>query len=144
MTSSLPAADPTSHQGTVLSIAAGQAVIGVAVQGCSSCGQKKSCGIGKLAGAGKTTQVTLPAPDGLSVGDIVTLSVPQSAINRAALLGYLLPATSLVIGSVIGQTALGSDLGAALGAAGGIAAGLLLVRLLPRFIDGTNAPLSIE
>lgn len=144
MSSPLPASDPTRHQGTVLSIAAGQAVIGVAVQGCSSCGQKKSCGVGKLAGAGKTTRVTLPAPTSLQVGDIVTLSVPQSAINRAALLGYLLPATLLVIGSVIGQTILGSDLGAALGAAAGIAFGLLLVRLLPRFIEGANAPMSIN
>lgn len=144
MTSPRPAADPTRHQGTVLSIAAGQVVISVAVQGCASCGQKKSCGGGKLSGGEKTTRVTLPALDGLKVGDVVTLSVPQSAINRAALLGYLLPATLLVIGSVIGQTILGSDLGAALGAAAGIAFGLLLVRLLPRFIEGANAPMSIN
>lgn len=144
MNSSLPASDPTTHRGVVLSIAGGQAVIGVAVQGCASCGQKKNCGVGKLSGGEKTTWVTLPTRTGLQVGDVVTLSVPQSVINRAALLGYLLPATLLVIGSVIGQSTLGSDLGAALGAAAGIALGLLLLRVLPRFVEGANAPLSID
>jgi sigma-E factor negative regulatory protein RseC len=144
MTSPLPASDQTTHRGIVLSIAAGQAEIGVAVQGCSSCGQKKSCGIGKLAGGGKTTRVTLPTRAGLQVGDTVTLSVPQSAINRAALLGYLLPATLLVIGSIVGNTVLDSDFGAALGAAVGIAVGLLVVRVLPRLFPAANAPLSID
>ncbi|HET6719936.1 MAG TPA: SoxR reducing system RseC family protein [Rhodocyclaceae bacterium] len=148
MTSPRPASDPTRHRGTVLSIAAGQAVIEVAVQGCSSCGQKKSCGVGQLSGGGKTARVSLPARAGLAVGDVVSLSVPQSALNRAALLGYLLPATLLVIGSVLGHGALDSDLGAALGAAAGIAIGLLLVRflprLLPRFFGAASAPLTIE
>jgi sigma-E factor negative regulatory protein RseC len=136
--------DNATHRGVVVSIAAGQAVIQVAVQGCASCGQKKSCGVGKLASGGKTTRVKLPARAGLQVGDTVTLSVPQAAINRAALLGYLLPATLLVIGSIVGNTVLDGDFGAALGAAVGMALGLLVVRVLPRLFPAANAPLSLD
>lgn len=136
--------DSLTHSGVVQAIEAGEALIAVAVQGCASCGQKKSCGVGKLAGGGKTTLVRLPARDSLQVGDVVTLSVAQQAINRAALLGYLLPACLLVIGSVIGNTVLDGNLGAALGAVAGVAGGLLAVRLIPRFIRGANAPLSID
>lgn len=137
-------ANRTTHPGIVQSIEAGQARIAVAVQGCASCGQQKSCGVGKLAGGGKTTLVTLPAPAGLQAGDVVTLSVAAEAVNRAALLGYLLPAALLVIGCVLGNTAGAGDLGAAAGAAAGLALGLGLVRLLPRVFKNAGAPLSID
>lgn len=137
-------ADRTTHHGIVQAVEAGTVVVAVAVQGCSSCGQKKSCGVGKLAGGGKTALVHLPSREGLKIGDTVTLSVGQTELNRAALLGYLLPASLLVTGSVIGNTALNSDAGAALGAAAGLATGLLLTYLIARLFRGAAAPLSIN
>lgn len=131
-----------SHAGIVQSITAGEAVIAVAVQGCASCGQKRSCGVGKLTGSGKVSLIRLPATSGMQVGDTVSLSIDQDAIHRAALVGYLLPAILLVLGTVIGQSTLSSDVGAALGAIAGIALGLLLTRLIPRLFPGMRASLS--
>lgn len=139
-----PAPNPAAAaRGVVQSIAAGQAVIAVSVQGCAACGEKKNCGIGRLAGGGKTTLVQLPAPDGLRVGATVNLAVPAGTIERAALLGYLLPASLLAAGCVAGEAGLGGDLGAALGALGGVILGLLAAGLLPRYFRAAAAPLRI-
>ena len=132
-----------THAGIVQSIGAGEAVIAVAVQGCASCGQKRSCGVGKLSGSGTVSLIRLPASASMQVGDSVTLTVDQDAIHRAALLGYLLPAVLLVIGTVAGQSAFGSDIGAALGALVGVATGLLLTRLIASRFPATRAPLSL-
>ena len=122
----------------------GEAVIAVAVQGCSSCGQKKSCGVGKLAAGGKISLIRLPAEPGLQAGDPVTLSVDQGDINRAALLGYLLPAVLMVVGAVAGESISGRDAGAALGAFAGLLVGVLLSRIMPHLFRHANAPLSID
>ena len=141
-------ASTLAHTGIVQSITAGEALIAVAVQGCASCGQKKSCGVGKLTGNEKVSLIRLPATTGMQVGDSVSLSVEQDAIHRAALVGYLLPTLLLVIGTVVGQSAwasnLSSDTGAALGAVAGITLGLLLSRLISGRFPGARAPLSLR
>ena len=131
------------HTGTVQSISAGEAIISVAVQGCSSCGQKKSCGMGKLAGSGKVTLVRLPANAEMKLGDTVTLAVDQNAIHRAALVGYLVPAMGLVLGTIGGHFALETDVGAALGGLSGIGLGFLLARVIATVFPNTNAPISL-
>lgn len=138
--------DPASlaHTGIVQSIEGGQATIAVAVQGCSSCGQKKSCGVGKLAGSGKVSLLRVPAEPGMKPGDQVSLSVDQGDLHRAALLGYLVPAVLMVIGAVAGQSLTGQDFGAALGAFAGLAFGVLLGRIAPRLFAGAGAPLTID
>lgn len=137
-------AETSRHAGIVQAVRDGQAVIAVAVQGCASCGQKRSCGVGKMAGGGKTTLVRLPASAGMRPGDVVSLSLAADAVNRAALLGYLLPAVVMVVGTVVGNTTPGGDLGAAGGALAGLALGLLAVRLIQRFFSGANAMLTID
>lgn len=133
-----------THRGVVQSIDGDQAIVAVAVQGCASCGQKKSCGVGQLAGSGKTSLLTLPSAPGLKPGDLVTLSIGQQAVNHAALLGYLLPAVLVVIGSVAGDAIGGSDLAAAAGALIGLTVGLTISRIIPALFRSAAAPLSLH
>lgn len=121
-------ADGLSQTGRVVSVVAGEAVVALAAGGCSGCGQKSACGLGRLAGAARENLVRLPACDGLRAGDAVMLEAEGGALLRAALLGYLVPALSLVIGAVGGDAWLGSDAGAVAGAGAGFLGGLLVVR----------------
>lgn len=136
--------DSISHAGVVQSIVDGEALVAVAVQGCASCGQRKACGVGKLAGGGKTTLVRVAAYDGLQAGDAVTLSAEPGAINRAALLGYLLPALLIAIGAVVGERVWNSDGAAVLGACLGLVLGLSLTRAIPFLFRGAVAPLALQ
>lgn len=136
--------DSVTHAGIVQSIADGEALVAVPVQGCASCGQRKACGVGKLAGGGKTALVRVAAYDGLKTGDAVTLSAEQGAINRAALLGYLLPALLIAIGAVVGERVGRGDGAAVLGACGGLIFGLVLTRVMPFLFRGAVAPLSLQ
>lgn len=118
---------PVRAQGVVRAIDHGRALVAVAVRsGCASCGQ--SCGIGRLAGGGKTALLHLSAPPGLKAGDRVTLDTDAATMSRAALIGYLLPAFTLIVGAGLGETFAGGDLGAAFGALSGLAGGLALAR----------------
>jgi sigma-E factor negative regulatory protein RseC len=125
----MPSDDVLSHAGVVQAIEGGQAIIAVPAAGCSGCGKKSSCGVGRLAGGGDTRLVTLPAPTGLKAGQPVTLQVRQAAVNRAALQGYLVPAALLVIGAIAGDLLAAGDAGAVLGAFAGLAGGLAASRL---------------
>ncbi|NMG32618.1 SoxR reducing system RseC family protein [Aromatoleum evansii] len=121
-----------THEGVVRSVEGGRALVAVPVQGCSSCGERSRCGVGKLAGGGKVSLVTVPACAGLAPGDAVTLAADPDAINRAALFGYLLPALLIVAGAVGGDRLAHTDIAAALGAFGGLVLGVLVTRALPR------------
>lgn len=126
--------DILSQSGIVQSIDGDQAVIAVAAQGCSGCGKRSACGIGRLTGSEKMSLVRLPTPPGLtlSAGDRVRIEMAQAALNRAAVLAYLLPALLLVAGAVAGAEVTGSDGGAAAGAGAGMLLGWWLPRLLGR------------
>ena len=121
-----------THTGIVESINGELAVVAVAVQGCASCGERKSCGVGKISGKVKTSRVTLPAPAGLQVGQAVTLSASQAAINRHAVLAYLIPASLLLMGTIAGDQVWLNDTGAAVGGLAGLLGGLFLIRVIPR------------
>ncbi|NMG73349.1 SoxR reducing system RseC family protein [Aromatoleum diolicum] len=136
--------DSVTHAAIVRSIADGEALVAVPVQGCASCGHRKACGVGKLAGGGRTTLLRVAACDGLKAGDSVTLSAEQGAINRAALLGYLLPALLIAIGAVVGDRVGRSDVAAALGACLGLVFALILTRAIPFFFSAAAAPLSLQ
>lgn len=134
--------DPLTHAGVIRAIDGRRMSVAVATQGCASCGQKKSCGVGQLAGTRPSTLIELPASEGLQAGDPVTLSLDAATIHRAALLGYLLPAILLMAGTVAGdvlaEPGLSADLGAALGALAGGGIGLLLARLGARRLGGLS------
>lgn len=94
---------------------------------CGSCGSKKAC-----HGNQAEQRLQLPAQAGLAAGDEILLGIEARALNLAALLAWLLPASALLLGAMLGQTLAGSDLAAILGAGGGLGAGLLLARPLAR------------
>jgi sigma-E factor negative regulatory protein RseC len=135
--------DTLEHTGIVQAVDGGRAWIAIAVAGCSSCGRKSGCGVGKLAGGGRTTIVELPAPDGLQPGDRVTVGIAQSAVNRAALLGYLVPAMLIVLGAVAGDLLRPGDTGAVLGALAGLVIGLAASRIISRHSRRPSDQLSI-
>lgn len=138
--------DAVMHEGVVRSVDGGKAVVAVPVQGCSSCGERSRCGVGKLAGGGKVSLVTVPVAEseGLVPGDAVTVAADPDAINRAALLGYLLPALLIVAGAVGGDRLAHTDVAAVLGAFGGLILGVLVTRALPRVFRAAVVPLVLS
>lgn len=119
----MPSEDLLRHTGVVQALNGDRATVAVAAQGCSGCGKRSACGVGKLAGERKFTLIEIAARPGLRVGENVTLEIEQGAIHRGALIAYLLPALTLIGGAVTGNQ-LAGDAGAALGALGGLASGL--------------------
>ena len=95
--------------------------------------------------AGSKQHTMLPAPADLHAtpGAQVTVAIDPTRLNRAALLGYLLPAVGLVIGAALGD-ALGNDPGAVLGGLSGlvlgIAAGRLSAALAPQLRAEISTP----
>lgn len=121
-----------SRPGTVIAIRDGLAAVAVDVpSACGACRSRSVCGTG---GARRVVQVPAAA---LRRGDTVALSLPDGALNRSALLAYLLPAAAFVAGALAGQGAGGGDGAAALGALLGLAAGMAATRLLARRLAPT-------
>lgn len=116
-----------ARPGTVIAVRDGLAAVAVDVpSACGACRSRSVCGTG---GARRVVEVPAAA---LKRGDAVTLSLPEGALNRSALLAYLLPAAAFVAGALAAQAAGGGDGAAALGAVLGLAAGLVATRLLAR------------
>lgn len=107
-----------------------------AASACSSCGTKGSCA------SGQSRAVWVEAPEGVKSGDVLKISIPESAFNTAALIGYLLPAVTTLAGA--GLMAAAGDTAAVLGAASGLGLGLVLVRLLGRWRATTTDFCSTE
>ncbi len=111
--------------GRVINVAGTMAQVRIEpASGCSSCGTRGSCA------SGSARAVWIEAPQGTTAGDTLNISITEGAFRSAALLGYLLPAVTMLIGA--GVTAAAGDLAAALGAAAGLGLGLVLVRILGR------------
>lgn len=121
-----------SHTGIVEHVGQGKALVSLAAQGCGGCGQRRSCGIGKLAADNPRTLVELDALPGLAAGDSVTVSLAEDKLLVAALVGYLLPALGLLAGAISGSllAADAQDAAAAFGAVVGFVAGIFVSRLL--------------
>ena len=94
---------------------------------CAGCGSRGSCASASASAKPQFVDVRLPAP--AVPGAHVTLSLPESSITLAAVLGYLFPALGLLLGAVIAAVLFTGDLPAVLGAVVGLLAGLLGVRL---------------
>ena len=104
---------------------------------CSGCGSRGTC----ASGAAKQQIVEVDLARPVVPGEPVTLSLPESSVAFAALLGYLLPAFGLLFGAIVAAAFFAGDLAAVLGALIGLAAGLLCVRLISgRVIGGTMTP----
>jgi len=106
-----------------------------ASSGCSGCGSRGTCASGNAA----AQVIEMRMPEHTRIGDHVTVSMPASSVTLAALLGYMLPPVSLLVGAVVASLLYGSDLAAVLGAVFGLVAGLFLARLISRFAFGRRA-----
>jgi positive regulator of sigma E activity len=114
-----------STTGRVINIAGPLVQVRIeAASACSSCGTKSSCA------SGQSRAVWVEAPEGVKSGDLLKISIPERAFNTAALIAYLLPAATTLVGA--GLLAAMGDLAAVLGAASGLGLGLVMVRLLGR------------
>jgi sigma-E factor negative regulatory protein RseC len=123
--------------GRVINIAGPMAQVRIeAASACSSCGTRGSCA------SGQTRAVWVEAPEGVKSGDVLNISISESAFNTAALIAYLLPAVTTLIGAALMATA--GDTAAVLGAASGLGLGLVLVRLLGRWRATTTDFCSTE
>ncbi len=101
---------------------------------CAGCGSRGTCASASVSSKPQFLDVRLSAP--AVPGAHVTLSLPESSVALAAVLGYLFPALGLLLGAVIAAVFFTGDLPAVLGAVLGLLAGLLGVRLASRRFSG--------
>lgn len=100
-------------------------------QGCASC--HSGCGLGEVGRfltrhhptVTLTDQTACPMP-----GETVTLTLSETALLRASLWVYLMPAFLMVLGTALAPLIGGGNGGAIAGALGGLVLGLLLIRLV--------------
>lgn len=115
---------PSEHRGIVQRVADGRAIVAMESAGCHGCGQGGRMAVGRSA-----TLLTLPAGEGVRVGDEVRIALPDSKLTAAALLGYLFPALVMIVGAWCGAVLDGSDGATALGAVVGFVGALGVARL---------------
>ena len=122
--------DLSERGGQVVGFDRGRALVRLEnAAACGNCGSRGSC-----ASGGKAAQVIrMDLPARTRLGDRVTVSMPSSSVALAALLGYLLPPASLLVGAVVAATHYEGDAAAVAGAGIGLFAGLLLARLISHF-----------
>ena len=99
---------------------------------CESCVAEKGCGTRVLSKlTGKTSRIRVLAGadqlQRLSIGDEVTIGIPEDVVVTASLLVYLLPLLLSLFG--LWLAASGNDVVSILGAAAGLLSGALLVSL---------------
>ena len=63
---------------------------------------------------------------GVKEGDFVTVGLPATGLSLAAMLGYLFPAFTTVLGALLGMHSGGGDASIALGAAAGFVGSLVI------------------
>ena len=77
--------------------------------GCQSCSSRGGCGVGIMQKALNRRQHTVQVQTDLpvQVGDHVRLLLPAAALVQASVLMYFLPLLGLIVGAVVGPSALG-------------------------------------
>ena len=91
---------------------------------CGGCRAQTACG------AGRERVIEVAASPQFCAGDRVSLQMPEADLGRGALLAYLLPAASTLLGALL--SAGGGDAMAVLGAASGLGLGLACLRIYAR------------
>lgn len=115
-----------------------------AVPGCGRCNEAGGCGTGLLNQALRPRQRLIYRVTnriGARIGDGVTITVPDGAVLRAALLAYLLPVVLLIAGAAVGTAVSASDVSALSGGAVGLMLGLFVLRLAQRRLAVAGEPL---
>jgi sigma-E factor negative regulatory protein RseC len=120
-------------RGRIAAIANGIAEVRIAaISACGSCRSQQSCGT--AAAAANTQIVRVDATPGMHTGDEISLQMEAATVAGGALLGYLMPAVSVIGGAIAGSVWFGSDVAAAVGAGLGLSLGLLALRFSNRHI----------
>jgi len=111
-----------------------------AAPACAGCGSRQSCSAADAKGQLVSVRVVEPVVP----GEPIALTLPESSIALAALLGYLLPAVGLLLGAVLAGAFFASDAVAVLGAVLGLVAGVLVARALSRSSIGPGVVPSVR
>ena len=102
---------------------------------CSGCGSRGTCA---SASSSATPQfIDVRASAATVPGAHVTVSLPESSVALAAVLGYLLPALGLLFGALVAGVFFSGDLPAVLGAVLGLVTGLIVVRIASKSFSGS-------
>jgi len=105
--------------------------------GCSQCASASQCApslLGSLLGNGQV-RLRLSNTLGVSPGERVVVGLPGGALVRAALLAYLLPLLSLVLGAGLASLWTEREAPLVLAALTGLGAGLLLAARVARRLE---------
>ena len=102
---------------------------------CSGCGSRGTCASASSSATPQFIDVRVSAAT--VPGAHVTVSLPESSVALAAVLGYLLPALGLLFGALVAGVFFSGDLPAVLGAVLGLVAGLIVVRLSSKRFSGS-------
>jgi sigma-E factor negative regulatory protein RseC len=97
---------------------------------CGLCGQTRGCGNsiwGKLF-AHQSTAFKAQNRINAKVGDSVIVGINEKALLKSAMLLYMLPLATMLIGAILAKRFSTTELGAMLGAATGLVLGLLWVK----------------
>jgi sigma-E factor negative regulatory protein RseC len=97
---------------------------------CGICGQTRGCGNsiwGKLF-AHQSTAFKAQNRINAKVGDSVIVGINEKALLKSAVLLYMLPLATMLIGAILAKQLNASELAAMLGAAAGLVLGLLWVK----------------
>ena len=97
---------------------------------CGLCGQTRGCGNsiwGKLFAHQSTAFKALNRINA-KVGDSVIVGINEKALLKSAILLYLLPLATMLIGAILIRQFIATELGAMLGAAAGLMLGLFWVK----------------
>ena len=97
---------------------------------CGICGQTRGCGNsiwGKLF-AHQSTAFKAQNPINAKVGDSVIVGINEKALLKSAMLLYVVPLVTMLIGAILAKQLNTSELSAMLGAAVGLVLGLLWVK----------------
>lgn len=96
--------------------------------GCLGCAQRVACG--SDAGLVLDTRVFGATEGRIQAERLASVSMPGKQLLRAALVGYLLPALSVLVGAFLGagMGGMSGDIGALFGASIGLLLGSFLVR----------------
>lgn len=106
---------------------------------CAGCASRKTCHGGSGAAI-----VEIRQPEGMLVGERVSLGMAESTLTRSALLAYLLPPACLITGAGLADTLAHSDAVAMLGALLGLLAGLGIARAMTRLFNQESLQPSIS
>lgn len=116
-----------ARTGQVISIHATHIEVGITAP--AACGQ---CSSSSRCHGTHDKRISLPLSPGLTPGEEITLAIEDRQLHVSALLTYLMPTLTLLLGAGLAEAVWPGNTASFLGAAAGLAAGLLALPLTSR------------